>query len=239
MDQLKDPAYQARKFFQKLVTISNWQQLPLTVAAQKVQISAFPTAYAKHEPLATSIVDALTGGAARSAVGVDVALQCVATGQVAASGWTVPVKGPIVSGFRTPSRPTHNGVDIGVPRGTPIHAAAAGLVITALCNAHIGGQPYSCDQDGGIFVTGCGWYVDILHAGNVVTRYCHQLVRPYVVPGQYVATGQVVGVSGSSGNSSGPHVHFEVHLNGDSSGLGAVDPVPFMNQVGAPLLAAA
>ena len=83
---------------------------------------------------------------------------------------------------------------------------------------------------------GCGWYVDILHAGNVITRYCHMVSRPIVRVGQYVGAGEVIGLSGSSGNSSGPHLHFEVHLNGDSSNAGAVDPVPFMNQVGAPLV---
>jgi murein DD-endopeptidase MepM/ murein hydrolase activator NlpD len=60
--------------------------------------------------------------------------------------------------------------------------------------------------------------------------------RPSVSVGQYVGAGQVIGLSGSSGNSSGAHLHFEVHLNGDASSFGAVDPVPFMNQVGAPLI---
>jgi murein DD-endopeptidase MepM/ murein hydrolase activator NlpD len=237
-EQLADPAYQSRKFFEKLLTIRNWQILPLTVAAQAVQRSAFPNAYAKHEPLASEVVDKLTGGASR-ADGELVALRCAAAGEIAASGWTVPVSGPIVSGFRTPSRPSHNGVDIAVPKGTPIHAAAAGVVIQAICNAHVGGSGYSCDRDGGLNVKGCGWYVDILHAGNVITRYCHQMVRPYVSIGQSVAAGQIIGVSGSSGHSSGPHVHFEVHVNGDSSFFGAVDPVPFMNQVGAPLVGSA
>ena len=49
------------------------------------------------------------------------------------------------------------------------------------------------------------------------------------------AAGQSIGYSGSSGNSSGPHLHFEVHLNGDASYNGAVDPVKFMQDVGAPL----
>jgi murein DD-endopeptidase MepM/ murein hydrolase activator NlpD len=233
--QLSDPAYQARKFFEKLVRITNWQLLPLTIAAQRVQISAFPNAYAKHEALASKTVDALTGGASR-AVGTELVLRCVAAGEISASGWTVPVIGPIVSGFRTASRPTHNGVDIAVRKGTQVHAAAAGIVIVAKCNAHVGLVPYSCDRDGGIFVQGCGWYVDILHAGNVITRYCHQMVRPYVSVGQFLSAGEVIGLSGSSGNSSGPHVHFEVHLNRDASGQGAIDPVPFMNQVGASLV---
>jgi murein DD-endopeptidase MepM/ murein hydrolase activator NlpD len=232
--QLADPAYQARKFFEKLVTVPNWQTIPLTVAAQSVQRSAYPDAYAKHEPLASRIVDALTGGASR-AVGDAVALSCAGGMAIAASGWTVPVVGPITSGFRTPDRPHHNGVDLGVPKGTPIHAAAAGIVLVVMCQASVNGTPYSCDRDGGLWVSGCGWYVDILHAGGVITRYCHQMVHPMVSVGQSVTAGQVIGLSGDSGNASGPHVHFEVHLGGDGSPAGAVDPVPYMRQVGAPL----
>jgi murein DD-endopeptidase MepM/ murein hydrolase activator NlpD len=234
-EQLADPAYQARKFFEKLVKIVGWQALPLTVAAQRVQISAFPNAYAKHEPLASRTVDILTGGGSR-AVGVELAMRCVLSAEIAASGWTVPVQGTVTSGFRTASRPTHNGVDIAVSKGTQIHAATSGVVLVALCNAHVGGLPYGCDRDGGVFVQGCGWYVDILHAGQTITRYCHQMVRPFVHVGQTVAAGEVIGLSGSSGNSSGPHLHFEVHINGDSSGRGAIDPIPFMNQVGASLV---
>jgi murein DD-endopeptidase MepM/ murein hydrolase activator NlpD len=238
VEQLADPAYQTHKFFERLVAIGGWQNLPLTVAAQLVQRSAFPSAYAKHEPLAAQVVDVLTGGASR-AVGTEVTLRCAAGTDIAASGWTVPALGPIVSGFRTADRPAHQGVDISVARGTPLRAAAAGVVVVALCNANAGGLPYSCDQDGGAFVGGCGWYVDILHAGRVLTRYCHMVSRPAVTVGEYVGAGQVIGLAGSSGNSSGPHLHFEVHLNGDSSSLGAVDPVSFMNQVGAPLVVSA
>jgi murein DD-endopeptidase MepM/ murein hydrolase activator NlpD len=233
--QLADPAYQSRKFFEKLLTIPNWQNLPLTVAAQRVQLSAFPDAYAKHEAFASQIVDILTGGASR-AIGNEVVLTCASGSQVAASGWTVPVVGPIVSGFRTPDRPTHNGVDIAVPKGTPIHAAASGTVLVSMCDAFLNGQSYSCDRDGSPAVLGCGWYVDILHADNVITRYCHQEIHPYVQVGDRVAAGQIIGLSGASGNASGPHLHFEVHLQGDQSSAGAIDPVPFMNQVGAPIV---
>jgi murein DD-endopeptidase MepM/ murein hydrolase activator NlpD len=127
-------------------------------------------------------------------------------------------------------------VDVAVPKGTPVHAASAGVVTVARCNARIGRNNYSCDRDGGLSVQGCGWYVDILHPNNVISRYCHQMVRPYVTVGQYVAAGDIIGLSGSSGNSTGPHVHFEIHTNGDVSAVGAIDPIPFMNQVGAPLV---
>jgi murein DD-endopeptidase MepM/ murein hydrolase activator NlpD len=233
--QLMDPQYTSRKFFERLLTVSGWQTMPLTDAAQAVQRSAFPHAYAKHEPLASEIVNVLANGAAR-AVGALNALRCVLPGEIAASGWTAPVRGPVVSGWRTPERPRHNGVDIAVPRRTTIRAAAGGVVVKMRCDATgPDGRFWGCDRDGSPSVLGCGWFVDILHAGNVMTRYCHMIQRPFVFAGQRVAAGQAIGLSGTSGHSSGPHVHFEVHLNGDSSFDGAVNPVPFMQQAGAPL----
>ena len=60
------------------------------------------------------------------------------------------------------------------------------------------------------------------------------LTQPSVQQGQTVAVGQIIGVVGTSGNSSGPHLHFEVHL-GDHTAATATDPVPFMAAHGAPL----
>ena len=235
VDQLMDPEYASRKFYEKLLAIIGWQAMALTDAAQAVQRSAFPGAYADDEKLAAEVVNLLTDGAARAAGSV-AELRCVLAGEISASGWTVPARGPIVSGFRTAERPNHFGVDIGVPKGTVVHAASSGVVIAALCNATgPNGAPWGCDRDGSAAVTGCGWYVDILHPGGVVTRYCHLVSRPEVVVGQQVAAGQPLGRSGSSGNSSGPHLHFEGHLNGDKSQNGAVDPILFMRNVGATL----
>jgi murein DD-endopeptidase MepM/ murein hydrolase activator NlpD len=229
-DQLLDPAYTSRKFFEKLAKVKGWEKMALTEAAQAVQRSAYPDAYAKHEPLAAQIVDALTGGGAR-AVGSQTRLRCVSSGEIAASGWTVPVKGAFVgSGFRTAERRSHQGVDLIVDRDTPIYAAAAGEVLVSMCQA-----TNRCAGDGGVNVLGCGWYVDILHAGNVITRYCHMGHKPEVRVGQTVTAGQLIGYVGSTGHSSGPHLHFEVHLNGDGHSTGAVNPVPFMADVGAPL----
>ncbi|MBG0566137.1 peptidase M23 [Actinoplanes aureus] len=58
--QLSDPAYQTQKFYDKLLTIDDWQQMRLTDAAQAVQVSAYPEAYAKHTRAATRLVDALS-----------------------------------------------------------------------------------------------------------------------------------------------------------------------------------
>jgi hypothetical protein len=73
----------------------------------------------------------------------------------------------------------------------------------------------------------CGWYLDILSSGSVITRYCHLGSRPLVDVGQPVTVGQPIGYVGSSGNSTGPHLHFEVHVNADPGPSGAIDPQPF------------
>ncbi|MEV4755755.1 peptidoglycan DD-metalloendopeptidase family protein [Micromonospora sp. NPDC049559] len=231
--QVRDPAYAARKFYEKLLKVKNWQRLPLTDAAQKVQVSAFPDAYAKHEPIATEIVNLLANGAARSAMDAGNP-RCAEGSEIAASGWGAPIPGSPGSGFRTADRPKHNGVDIGAAKRTPIHAAAAGRVLVSRCDPDNAGR-LSCDSDGWPGKGGCGWFVDILHAGNIITRYCHMIQQPKVHKGDLVQAGEVIGIVGSSGNSSGPHLHFEVHLNGDRSSRGAINPVPFMRERGAPL----
>jgi murein DD-endopeptidase MepM/ murein hydrolase activator NlpD len=230
-----NPVYASTRFYEKLKTISGWERMSLTQAAQRVQISAYPDAYAKHEGLATEIVNALAHGAAR-AVGDSVAIVCLSTGgQIAASGWTIPVPGAFVgSGFRTPQRPTHQGVDLIIGKYTVIHAVASGIVSVVKCDQdHTGRQ--SCNVDGYPGKGGCGWMVEIVHAGEIMTRYCHMVERPAVEVGQHVVAGQRIGRVGSSGNSSGPHLHFEVHLNNDRRSVGAIDPVPFMEKQGAPL----
>ncbi|MFC4146716.1 M23 family metallopeptidase [Micromonospora mangrovi] len=235
VQQRMTPTYTARKFYEKMLKVPNWERRPLTVVAQRVQVSAYPSAYRKHEELASRIVDALAGGAART---VEIAGRAVcdaaAGARIAASGWTAPIPGGVGSGFRTADRPSHNGVDIAARKRTEIHAAATGRVLVARCDPDHSGRR-DCDRDGWPGKGGCGWFVDILHAGGFITRYCHMIERPHVVPGQLVEAGQVIGLSGTSGNSSGPHLHFEVHVNGDRSSNGAINPVPFMRERGAPL----
>jgi murein DD-endopeptidase MepM/ murein hydrolase activator NlpD len=224
--QLADPAYQANRFYDKLLTVPGWQAMPLTDAAQAVQQSAFPDAYAKWTDDAIWLAEHLTFGTP-AAIPMDLGL-CVI-----ASGWTQPVRAPMTSGFRTLSRPTHNGVDLAAARGTPIRASSSGMVRTVRCN--VNPASHGCDRDGSPQIGGCGWYVDIGHTDGVITRYCHMLTQPMVTAGQAVTVGQVIGLVGTSGNSSGPHLHFEVHVFGDASGASAVDPVPFMANRGAAL----
>lgn len=215
-EQVTDPRYASRKFYEKLLIIEGWERMPLTEAAQKVQRSAYPDAYAKHELAAATLV---------SAVSTD-GVSCQNY-----TGWTQPVMDPVTSGFRTASRPGHDGVDLASPRGTPVKAAASGRVVWAGCN--VSGS-YHCQHEGSPSTPGCGWYVDIEHPGDIYTRYCHLRERPFVKEGDEVIVGTVIGVSGNTGHSSGPHLHFEVHL-GDRTSATAVDPVTFMAEHGAPL----
>jgi murein DD-endopeptidase MepM/ murein hydrolase activator NlpD len=104
----------------------------------------------------------------------------------------------------------HTGIDIGVPQGTPIHATAAGTVVLATTNL-ANGVP-----------VGFGTYVLIAHGGGVYSLYGH-LSSLGVRTGQQVAAGQVIGLSGSTGNSTGPHLHFEVR-----KGTTPVDPLPLL-----------
>ncbi|ADD40202.1 M23 family metallopeptidase [Stackebrandtia nassauensis] len=227
-DQVTDPEYASTSFYKRLKKVEGWESMDLTAAAQAVQRSAFPDAYAKWEPLATDVVNVLTEGGARTAADGGKSGECAEGAEIAASGWTAPVKDGIVSGFRTPQRPDHYGVDLGSKRGTEIRAAASGVVTTSECNA----STNNCDVDGSPSVLGCGWYVDIEHANGIITRYCHMVEQPKVDVGQRVKAGEVIGISGSSGNSSGPHLHFEVHEGGDASNNGAIDPVAWMKQQG-------
>jgi murein DD-endopeptidase MepM/ murein hydrolase activator NlpD len=108
-----------------------------------------------------------------------------------------PVNGPITSPFceRRAWEACHPGIDIGVPSGTPIHAADSGRVTIA-------GQ-----------VSGYGNYTCIQHTGSLSTCYGHQS-RMMVSVGQSVSQGQVIGLSGCTGLCFGPHLHFEVRVNG-------------------------
>jgi murein DD-endopeptidase MepM/ murein hydrolase activator NlpD len=142
--------------------------------------------------------------------------------------WMLPVSAGLVSGFRTSTRPAHDGVDLGAARFTPIRSAAAGTVIRVVCNA----STNNCNVDGSRSISGCGWYVEVLHAGGIVTRYCHMVRRPSVTVGQRVAKGTVLGNVGSSGASSGPHLHFEVHTGQPATRANAVSPIAFMRARG-------
>lgn len=100
----------------------------------------------------------------------------------------------------------HYGVDLSAPQGTPIVASRSGVVTAA-------SYEYG----------GAGYYVNIDHRDGFSTRYMH-MTHYIVAPGDYVAAGQVIGYCGSTGASTGPHLHFSVYYNGV-----AVNPALYIN----------
>jgi murein DD-endopeptidase MepM/ murein hydrolase activator NlpD len=119
------------------------------------------------------------------------------------SGLVWPVSGPVVSGFGMRWGRLHAGIDIGAGYGTPIHAAASGTVISAG------------------WMGGYGNLVVIDHGGGLATAYAHQ--SSMAVGGGSVSQGQVIGYVGCTGHCFGPHLHFEVRVNGSP-----VDPLGYL-----------
>lgn len=107
-----------------------------------------------------------------------------------------PISGIITSRFGYRSSGLHTGLDIAASKGTPIKAVADGVVT------------YS-----GTSSTGYGKYVVISHGGGIQTYYCHCSAL-YVEAGEEVAQGEVIAAVGSTGNSTGPHLHLEIRANG-------------------------
>jgi len=167
---------------------------PAAVAAARQELSAAQQAWqallAQANPTLVAQVNADPQGAL---------LRAASSG--AASNWpdavpfAWPARGPISSLFG-PAHPL--GIDIAQSAGLPVTAAASGVV------SFSGGDP-CCDY---------GYYVDISHSGGYTTRYGHLLVPSYLKPGDHVRQGQIIGLSGSTGLSTGPHLHFEIRLNG-------------------------
>ncbi|MDO8462662.1 MAG: peptidoglycan DD-metalloendopeptidase family protein [bacterium] len=124
---------------------------------------------------------------------------------------------PSVSGYRVTSSfgmrdgDHHDGIDIAAPWGTPIYASADGIVV-------------STQEDPG----GYGRQVTIEHGDGIKTRYAHAS-RVLVAEGQTVVRGQEIATVGTTGNSSGPHIHFEVFV-GETHGARKqfMDPMPYL-----------
>jgi murein DD-endopeptidase MepM/ murein hydrolase activator NlpD len=119
------------------------------------------------------------------------------------SGMIWPVNGPVVSGFGYRWGRMHEGIDIAVPSGTPIRAAASGNIVLAGYNG------------------GYGNYTCIDHGGGLSTCYAHQ--SSYARTAGFVGIGTVIGYVGCTGHCYGDHLHFEVRVNGT-----AVDPLGYL-----------
>lgn len=108
---------------------------------------------------------------------------------------------PVLGGRRA-----HKGIDLAAPTGTPIYASADGMVSKAE------------------WFSGYGLYVALEHGGELQTRYGH-MSRINVFSGQQVRKGDVIGFVGSTGRSTGPHLHYEVRIAGE-----AVNPIPYLRE---------
>jgi murein DD-endopeptidase MepM/ murein hydrolase activator NlpD len=103
-----------------------------------------------------------------------------------------------------PSHHIHTGVDLAAREGTPVRAASGG-------NVSLGFDP-----------GGCGLYVSVAVDSHVRALYCH-LSEAVVTQGEHVVAGEVIGAVGATGLTTGPHLHFEVQVDGR-----AVDPVAWL-----------
>lgn len=168
--------------------------------------SAQVSAMLKERQAARAAAAAAAAAAAQSSGGQGASDNWIqGTGQL---GW--PVSGEITSPYGYRVHPIwgttiyHSGIDIGVDEGTPVHAADGGVVVWSG------------------WMGGYGYAVVIDHGNGLSTLYGHNSELA-VDEGQSVAKGQVISYAGSTGNSTGPHVHFEVRVNGDP-----VDPMGYL-----------
>jgi murein DD-endopeptidase MepM/ murein hydrolase activator NlpD len=136
-------------------------------------------------------------------------------GSGSGGGYVLPAAGRTSSCFGARWGTSHNGVDIAAPIGTPIYAATSGTVQRAGAATGFGQAVYIRGDDGAVTVYG--------H----VSRY-------YVAAGDRVSAGEQIADVGNEGQSTGPHLHFEVHPNG-AMYSGAIDPVPWMSARGVPI----
>jgi murein DD-endopeptidase MepM/ murein hydrolase activator NlpD len=156
------------------------------------------------EQAEASEIDALQAASNDLAARIRAAQTGNTTSTVSSSGLIWPVSGPITSPFGWRWGRMHEGIDIGVGSGTPIKAAAAGTILY------------------------CGWeegygnLVVIDHGGNIATAYGHQSSIA-VTCGQHVDQGQTIGYVGCTGHCTGPHLHFEVRVDGNP-----VDPMGYL-----------
>jgi murein DD-endopeptidase MepM/ murein hydrolase activator NlpD len=232
--ELMDPTYQARAFFggptgpnypspRGLLDIPGWQQMDPGEAAQAVEVSAYPDRYRNYEPVAEAILDALTGASSGGTGSAGPVVSVLTAGPVAQSArvvfplpegtWVLTSEfGPRIHPI-TGEQSFHTGTDFAAADGTPILAAADGTVTVAE------------------FSGGYGGLIVIEHQINgqtVATAYAHMWQHGiHASAGDRVVAGQHIGDVGSSGNSTGPHLHYEVRPGGTNGE--AVDAAAWLN----------
>lgn len=215
--ELMDPNYQARAFYggptgpnypspRGLLDIPGWQQLDPGEAAQAVEVSEYPDRYQNYQPVAEAILTALTrptssGGGSDAPPVVPETTRIVfplpegTWVRTSPFGWRIhPITG---------ERAFHTGSDFSAADGTPIFAIADGLVTLAEFSGGYGGLIVIEHTVGGQRVA--SYYAHMWEYGIHVTE------------GMTVTAGQHIGDVGSSGQSTGPHLHFEIRPGGQGA----------------------
>ena len=217
--QITDAVYASNSFYKRLETVGKWQTTPLTVVAQAVQRSGLPDDYAKWEKSAGELVVKSWGkGAVLSLTsGCDAAENAADSSDRKGSGdWALPVENsristPYKAGGGMWSSGSHTGVDFPVPTGTRVQAVGTGTVVEAGWGGAYGNN------------------VVIKMIDGTYTQYAH-LSRITVSTGQTVKTRQQIGISGATGNVTGPHLHLEART-GPAYGSD-IDPVSYLRSHG-------
>nr|WP_079032171.1 M23 family metallopeptidase [Streptomyces specialis] len=167
---------------------------------------------------ATTLAEATQAQAEAQEKAADAAeKKAAAEAEAQEKAWVSPISGDYAlsatygnSGDRWAS--THSGQDFAVPSGTEVHSVHSGTVVKAGGNGAGDGPAY-------------GNAIVIKHSDGTYTQYAH-LSKIEVKVGQTVSTDQEIGLSGNTGNSSGPHLHFEVRTTPDYGS--AIDPMKFL-----------
>lgn len=230
--ELMEPEYQAKAFFggptgpnypspRGLLDIPGWQSMGKGEVAQAVEVSAYPDRYNNYEPVAETILTTLTRGTL-AATTTPTAPASPVVDVVEASRVVFPLPertwvhtsdfGPRTDPL-TGESAVHSGTDFAAPDGTPILAATDGVVTVAEFSGGYGGLIVIEHRLGGV---------------TVATAYAHMWQHGiHVTVGERVIAGQHIGDVGSSGRSTGPHLHFEVRPGGTNGE--AVDAAKWLN----------
>lgn len=216
IQNLLNPTFTTGRFFDALDKVDGWQQMRPAAAAQAVQRSAYPDAYDKHWDKSGVLVQALTGVEVTDTSSGPCSAP-ISAAPISADGWTAPITDykSVGDSYGMRYHPVqhvwklHAGQDFPAGRGAPIYAAAAGVVVKA---------GYA-----GAGTNGLNWVV-VDHGGGVLTRYLHSDDDGILVKvGQQVTAGQQIATVGTSGYTTGAHLHFEVSVDGKT-----IDPIPFL-----------
>ncbi len=214
LEELMDPATSATLFYEALLQVPGWQRMPLTDAAQWVQRSAYPNAYADDQALAERLLSdpALASAAVRASYDVD----CVGVTYPGTVVFPLPTGASYVD-QRSFGRSGahwargHTGTDLSVACGTPVLAATNGTVVIRR------DQPWAGP-----------WLVQVTTGPGALTTWYAHMQSVSVTDGEQVEAGQPLGEVGSLGNSTGCHLHFEVHPRGGAIYEDAVDPTAWL-----------